>query len=167
MKATCEMKKYMRFAQEEKHEIIRMVTRSDLSVNRTLKELGLHKRTFYNWYARYLKDGYDGLAYRARDRRQTWNRIPQHERNKVVEEALEHPELSSRELAIHIVDKHKWFISESSVYRILKERGLITAPSHIKRILPTSKSSDGAGIICLPFWMITAGILSHGSCVLI
>ena len=54
MKATCEMKKYMRFTQDEKHEIIRMVTRSDLSVNRTLKELGLHKRTFYNWYARYL-----------------------------------------------------------------------------------------------------------------
>lgn len=57
MKATCEMKKYMRFTQDEKHEIIRMVTRSDLSVNRTLKEFGLHKRTFYNWYARYLKDG--------------------------------------------------------------------------------------------------------------
>jgi len=125
------MKKYMRFTQNEKHEIIRMVTRSDLSVNRTLKEIGLHKRTFYNWYARYLQDGYDGLAPRTKGRRQTWNKIPQHERNRVVEEALEHPELSSRELAVHIVDKHKWFISESSVYRILKERGLITAPSHI------------------------------------
>lgn len=131
MKATCEMKKYMRFTQDEKHEIIRMVTRSDLSVNRTLKEFGLHKRTFYNWYARYLKDGQDGLAPKARGHRQTWNKIPQHERNKVVEEALEHPEFSSREVAVHIVDKHRWFISESSVYRILKERGLITAPSHI------------------------------------
>lgn len=125
------MKKYMRFSQDEKHEIIRMVTRSDLSVNRTLQEIGLHKRTFYNWYARYLRDGYNGLAPRTKSHRQTWNKIPQHERNKVVEEALEHPELSSRELAVHIVDKHKWFISESSVYRILKERGLITAPSHI------------------------------------
>lgn len=49
----------------------------------------------------------------------------------MVEEALEHPEFSSRELAVHIVDDHKWYISESSVYRILKERGLIAAPSHI------------------------------------
>jgi transposase InsO family protein len=49
----------------------------------------------------------------------------------VVEQALEHPELSSRELAVHIVDHHQWYISESSVYRILKERGLITAPAHI------------------------------------
>jgi len=125
------MKKYIRFSQDEKHEIIRMVTRSDLSANRTLKEIGLHKRTFYNWYARYLEDGYDGLAPRTKSPRKTWNKIPQQERNKVVVEALEHPELSSRELAVHIVDKHKWFISESSVYRILKAHGLITAPSHI------------------------------------
>lgn len=131
MRKTVEIKRYMRFSQEEKYEIIRLIEVSDLSANRTLKELGLHKRTYYNWYARYLKDGYDGLATIANGRRQTWNKIPEHEKNKVVEEALEHPELSSRELAVHIVDQHRWFISESSVYRILKERGLITAPSHI------------------------------------
>ncbi len=71
------------------------------------------------------------MAPRTRNPRKTWNKIPQKERNEVVEEALEHAELSSRELAVHIVDKHKWFISESSVYRILKARGLITAPSQI------------------------------------
>ena len=62
------MKKYMRFTPDEKHEIIRLVTRSDLSVNRTLMELGIHKRTFYNWYARYLEGGYDGLASKAKGR---------------------------------------------------------------------------------------------------
>ena len=131
MKTQIEIKRYMRFSQQEKYEIIRLVTGSDLSVNRTLKELGIHKRTFYNWYARYLEGGFDGLASKAKGHRQTWNKLPQVEKNKVVEEALEHPELSSRELAFHIVDQHKWYISESSVYRILKEKGLITAPSHI------------------------------------
>jgi transposase len=131
MKKEIEIKRYMRFTQREKYDIIRLVDRSDLSANLTLKELGLHKRTYYNWYARYLEDGYDGLASRAKGRRQTWNKIPQKEKNKVVEEALEHPELSSRELAVHIVDHHRWYISESSVYRILKERGLITAPAYI------------------------------------
>lgn len=53
------------------------------------------------------------------------------ERKQVVEQALEHLELSTRELSVHIIDMHKWFISESSVYRILKENGLIPAPSHI------------------------------------
>jgi putative transposase len=124
------MKKYMRFSQQEKYEIIGLVDGSDLSANRTLKELSIHKRTYYNWYQRYLDLGYDGLA-PAKVRRQTWNKIPTEQKNRVVEEALEHETLSSRELATHIVDKHRWFISESSVYRILKERGLITAPAHI------------------------------------
>lgn len=122
----------MRFSQDEKAEIIKLIDESDLGVNRTLKELGVPKRTFYDWYARYLADGYDGLAtYKAKVRRQTWNKIPREQQNMVVEEALDHTELSSRELAAHIIDNHKWFISESSVYRILKERGLITAPAHI------------------------------------
>jgi len=121
----------MRFSQEEKYEIIRLIDGSDLSANRTLKELGIHKRTFYNWYKRYLDGGYDGLAPKAKGRHQTWNKIPLEQRQQVVEEALEHEELSSRELAFHIIDMHKWFISESSVYRILKKAGLITAPAHI------------------------------------
>ena len=44
---------------------------------------------------------------------------------------MEHEELSSRELAFHIIDRHGWYISESSVYRILKRAGLITSPAHI------------------------------------
>lgn len=125
------MKRYIRFSQQEKYEIIRLVDGSDLSANRTLKEIGIHKRTYYNWYKRYLEWGYDGLAPKAKGHHQTWNKIPLVQQNQVVEEALEHTEMSSRELAYHIVDQHKWFISESSVYRILKARGLITAPAHI------------------------------------
>lgn len=121
----------MRFTQQEKHEIISLVDNSDLSANRTLKELGIHKRTFYNWYKRYLEDGIDGLAPKAKGCQQTWNKIPPEQQTEVVEEALEHEELSSRELAFHIIDNHKWYISESSVYRILKRAGLITSPAHI------------------------------------
>lgn len=121
----------MRFTQQEKYEIISLVDGSDLSANRTLKELGIHKRTFYNRYKRYLEGGYDGLAPKAKGRRQTWNKIPTHQQKQVVEQALEHEELSSRELAYHIIGHHKWYISESSVYRILKRAGLITYPTHI------------------------------------
>lgn len=125
------MPKYIRFSQQEKYETIRMIEGSDLSANRTLKELGLHKRTYYNWYKLYLEGGYDGLAPKAKGRHQTWNKIPLEQQNEVVNEALEHEEKSSRELAYHIIDEHKWYISESSVYRILKRAGLITAPAHI------------------------------------
>jgi len=38
--------------------------------------------------------------------------------------------LSCRELAYKITDEQGVFISESSVYRILKQRDLIPAPNH-------------------------------------
>ena len=120
----------MRLSAEEKLEIIRMVTRSEIGVNRTLQELSIHKSTFYNWYRLYLEKGDAGFFNAPKSRRQ-WNSIPEEEKNLVVETALEHPELSSREVAHTLTDEQGIFISESSVYRILKHRGLITAPSHI------------------------------------
>jgi len=121
----------MRRSYHEKIEIIHLVEQSDLSVNRTLKELGIKRSTFYGWYKRYLEQGYEGLKTRPAERKAFWNQIPQAERQKVVETALDKPEMSSRELACHITDTKGWFISESSVYRILKERGLITSPAFI------------------------------------
>lgn len=120
----------MRLTTSEKEEIIRLVDRSELGVNKTLRELGIHKSTFYKWYRAYLKKGADGLNTR-RVSRQQWNTIPEEQKQLVVEVALEHPALSPRELAIKITDEQRVFISESSVYRILKARGLVTTPAHI------------------------------------
>jgi putative transposase len=78
----------MRFSQQERYEIIKLVDGSDLSANRTLKELGIHKRKFYNWYKRYLEGGYDGLSSKAKDRQQIWNKVSPQQQNQVIEEAL-------------------------------------------------------------------------------
>ena len=109
-------------------EIIRMVENSSLGVKRTLDQLGINRSTFYLWYRRYTEDGYDGLADRSSSPRRFWNQIPPEARRKVVEIALEHTEKSPRELAFYITDKRGYFISESSVYRILKANDLITSP---------------------------------------
>jgi putative transposase len=45
--------------------------------------------------------------------------------------ALEHPEQSPHELACFITDTQGYFISESSVYRILKSYDLVPSPSYI------------------------------------
>jgi hypothetical protein len=58
-----------------------------------------------------------------------WNAIPPWERDRVVREALRHPEKSPRELAWHITDHRGYFISESSVYRILRAHNLISSPA--------------------------------------
>ena len=121
----------MRFTASEKLEIIKLVEESDLPVKMTLEQLGIPRTTFYGWYRRYLDNGYDGLLGKGADRRGQWNRIPDQQRQEVVEIALDYPEKSPRELAFFIIDHHEWFISESSVYRILKAKGLITSPTHI------------------------------------
>ena len=108
-----------------------MVVESDLGVNRTLREIGLNKSTFYKWYKSYSDQGVEGLETSNRSARRQWNSIPQEQKNLVVEVALERPDLSSRELAYHLTDVQQVFISESSVYRILKSRGLITSPAHL------------------------------------
>jgi putative transposase len=43
--------------------------------------------------------------------------------------ALDVPELSPRELAIRLTDAEGYFVSESSVYRLLKAHDLITSPA--------------------------------------
>lgn len=121
----------MRRSASEKMEIIRIVENSDLGVKRTLDELGINRSTFYEWYRKYLENGFEGLKPKVPNRESFWNKIPDSERNEVVEIALDKTDLSPRELAYHIIDHHGWFISESSVYRILKERGLITSPAWI------------------------------------
>ena len=120
----------MRLTAAEKQEIIKLVEGADLGVNRTLLQLGINKSTFYKWYKAYLDKGSVGLEPKH-NTRQRWNAIPQAEKNLVVEIALEYTELSPRELSCKLSDAKGIFISESSVYRILKARGLITSPSHI------------------------------------
>ncbi len=45
--------------------------------------------------------------------------------------ALERTALSPRELACRYTDERRYFVSESSVYRILKEADLITSPAYV------------------------------------
>ena len=60
-----------------------------------------------------------------------WNRIPDTVRGQVVQLALDEPELSPRELATRFTDTKNYFVSEASVYRLLKEHDLIASPAYI------------------------------------
>jgi transposase InsO family protein len=119
----------MRYTQAEKMDIIRLVETSEQPVKRTLAALGIPRSTFYDWYQRYSEQGYEGLANGRSSPRQVWNRIPDTLRAHVVEVALAQPEKSPRELAYHLIDTEEHFISETSVYRILKSYDLITSPA--------------------------------------
>ncbi len=118
----------MRRTASEKLEIIRLVEGSDLPVRRTLAELGIERSTFYGWYKRYREMGEAGLEPIRAERRAGWNAISPARRQEIVAAALREPELSPRELACRITDRDGYFVSESSVYRILKAYDLIASP---------------------------------------
>ncbi|WP_163078810.1 helix-turn-helix domain-containing protein, partial [Acinetobacter baumannii] len=51
--------------------------------------------------------------------------------DRIVDLALDKPELSPRELAVTFTDTENYFVSEASVYRLLKANDLITSPAFI------------------------------------
>jgi len=121
----------MRYSASEKSEIIRLVEGSDRPVKETLDALQVPRSTFYTWYRAYCEAGFDGLAHRKPMPGRTWNRIPEEVRSHVLEVALDKPEATPRELAWYITDTERYYLSESSVYRILKSADMITSPAYI------------------------------------
>ena len=121
----------MRYLAAEKLEIIRLVEQSRLAVRRTLRQLGIPPATFYRWYERFQTAGPEALTDRPSRPGRVWNRIPDTVRGRIVELALAEPELSPRELAVRFTDKQRYFVSEASVYRLLKVHDLITSPAFI------------------------------------
>ena len=119
------------YSASEKLAIIRLVEDSELSIRRTLAEINVSRSSFYRWYRAYARDGPDGLHNHSKASRQHWNKIPVSVRKLVVDVALDQPELTPRELAWHLTDTHEYFISESSVYRILKAHDRVTSPQFI------------------------------------
>ena len=99
----------MRYPASEKLEIIRLVEQSHLPVRRTLEKLGIPRATFYRWYDRFLTGGVEALEDRRPRPERVWNRIPDEVRDRIIELALDRPELSPRELAVALHRHRKLF----------------------------------------------------------
>ena len=121
----------MRLPASEKLEIIHLVEQSHLPARRTLEMLGIKPSTFYRWYEGFRSGGPEALEDRPSKPDRVWNRIPDDIRQRVVMMAFEQPELSPRELATGFTDTNRYYVSESSVYRLLKAHDLIGSPAFI------------------------------------
>jgi len=173
----------MRYPASEKLEIIRLVEQSHLPVKRTLEKLGISRATFYHWCDLYRTGGPEALDDRSPRPKRLWNRIPNEVRERIKTLALDEPALSPRELAVRFTDTESYFVSEASVYRLLKALDLIASPAFIvmkaadefseKTTAPNElwqtdftylKSSAGAGSICRPCSMTSRATSSPGSC---
>ena len=106
----------------EKSEILALVADSGLSRRKALEHLGLSKSTYYRWLNRKsegrLQDKKGGSLV-------PWNKLQPEEEAKILATARASPELSCRQLAWQLVDGERWYVSESTIFRILKREGLI------------------------------------------
>jgi hypothetical protein len=113
----------MRYCASDKTQIIRLVEQSPWPARRTLEKLGIPRSN--------QRGGPEALADRPSRPDRVWNRIPEAIRSQIVDLALDQPELSPRELAVRFTDEQEYFVSEASVYRLLKAHNLITSPAYI------------------------------------
>jgi len=107
---------------QEKSEVLALVTGSELPCHRALAQLGLPRSTYYRWLKRQTEEK---LEDRKGGSSLPWNKISPEEEARVLAEARVSPELSPRQLAWKVTDSGRTYISESTVYRILKREGLI------------------------------------------
>ena len=111
----------------EKSEILSLVAESGLPRRRALAQLGLSRSTYYRWLRRQaegrLQDKKGGSPI-------PWNKLRPEEEEKVLILARDSPELSARQLALMVTDSEGLYVSESTVFRILKREGL-TKPAEI------------------------------------
>jgi transposase InsO family protein len=106
----------------EKSKILALVSDSGLPRRRALVQMGMPKSTYYRWLKRQsegsLQDKKGGSLI-------PWNKLRPEEEAAILTLARASPELSARQLALNLVDAGKWYVSESTVFRILKREGLI------------------------------------------
>jgi transposase InsO family protein len=109
----------------EKSEVLELVRKSPLSVKETLATLGVPRSTYYAWRRRQDEGGPAALRDRKPAARRVWNRLRPDEVATVLAYAHRYPDRSSRELACTLTDEAGFSVSESTVYRLLKQHGLV------------------------------------------
>ncbi len=110
---------------EQTQEIVGLVRRAPAPKQRTLRELGIPRSTYYRW-ERHVRQPRAPLgSVGGAPSKVVWNRLLPQEQETIVTTALDHPDLSSREVAWWVTDHAGFAVSESTVYRVLKQRGLI------------------------------------------
>jgi len=121
----------------QREDLIKKVELREGHRARVLDDLGIPRSTYYKWRRTYDEDGMPGLEGIKPVARRIWNRLSETEVKKVLEIARLHPELSPRLLSVKITDEEAFSVSESTVYRILKENNLV-APRPLPE-LPAAK----------------------------
>jgi len=133
----------MRRSPAEKREIIDLVEHSALPVGRTLAELDVPRSSFYRWYHQYQPEGEQGVGPQPSKRRQfclSWRTRPGVSTAPTgvrpdcpvgtgrAREVRPTAGLAAWRVRPGFTDQEGYFVSESSVFRLLKRFDLVESP---------------------------------------
>ena len=107
---------------EQKATILDAVASSTLPKRQALRDLGVPKSTYYRWLNRHRLDDRPGGGPTP------WNRLSPEEEQAVLTAARQSVELSCRQLAAWLTDSKGFSVSVSTVYRVLRRKGLVKSP---------------------------------------
>ena len=114
----------MKLSPEEKARLVEELSQEPNRVKR-LRELDIASSTFYGWRQRYAARGQEAFIARPSRPKRVWNRLSAQERALIESEARKATEMSPRLLAVMLTDHYGMAVSETTVYRVLKAKGLV------------------------------------------
>jgi transposase InsO family protein len=119
-------------SKHQKLDALRLIESSGLSASLALQRLSVARSTYYRWRQKFRTLGTPGLQDNKPHRLRTWNQLLPEQNERILDMAILNPEWSCRQVSLYLTDHKGFSVSESTVYRRLKERGLIREPK-IKR----------------------------------
>jgi len=114
----------LKLSPEEKVKLVEELSNEPKLLER-LRELGIATSTYYSWKRRLAARGAAAFIAESSAPKSVWNRLSQAERDLIESEARKYTEMSPRLLAWMLLDQHGVAVSESTVYRVLKAKGLV------------------------------------------
>lgn len=111
-------------------EVDQAKRRSNMSVDDSLRHLGVSRSSYYRWKQ---EEAWTKERSQPMDPVQAFEALPE-EKKAVIDYALEHPEIRHRELSWRMIDDDVACLSSSTVYRILRDAKLMCLrPGRTKR----------------------------------
>lgn len=122
----------MRFLPEEKLDIIQLARYSGLGFKKTLMLFGIKPHRVWQWIRSIEEQGFAGLIDKPPIPKTLPFKHTNEEESLILEKANTYTHLNHRKLSHQIFRDEDVFVSESLVYRILKEHNLIISKPVLK-----------------------------------
>lgn len=137
-----------KFTPEDKLRIINSISLSKKTTRSMLKQIGINSSTYYKWYDRYRRFGFEGLVNIKKSPKHFWNSLSSEDRSLVIKLAIANPEKTPKDIVKQYMESSGSFISESSIYRILagfdhfESQGIFIIKGHYQQRIRTTRIND-------------------------